>query len=183
MDKKFVNKLQDDCLKRKIPIISDNTNKFINKIINRYKPTNCLEIGSAVWYSMINIADTINKWDWKITWFEISYPAYKELLYNTTHVKAYNTKAYNMDFKYAPLNKIIKNKLDFVFIDAMKREYLTYYKLLIPFLNNNSILIFDDVIKFQYRLNDLYRFFEKNQIIFQTLQLDADDWVILIEHK
>ncbi|MFZ5341156.1 MAG: hypothetical protein ACOZBL_00910 [Patescibacteria group bacterium] len=80
-----------------------------------------------------------------------------------------------MDFKYAPLNKIIKNKLDFVFIDAMKKEYLTYYKLLMPFLNKNCILIFDDVIKFQYRLNNLYRFLEKNQIIFQKLQLDADD--------
>jgi predicted O-methyltransferase YrrM len=37
-----------NCMDRKVPIISQATEKFIKEILNSQKPELCLEIGSAV---------------------------------------------------------------------------------------------------------------------------------------
>lgn len=178
----MLNNLQKSCLNRKIPIFTNNTKDLINKLLLKYKPKNCIEIWSAVWYSCISIANIINKWCWTISWFEISFPSYKEALTNIQSSKLNNINIYNVDFTKIQLNKYIINKLDFVFIDGMKRDYLLYFKLIRPFLNKWCIILFDDVIKFEDRIFNLYRFLKKNQIFYQQFQIDADDWVILIRN-
>lgn len=183
MIENILNNLKLNCINRKVPIFTDKTKDLINKLLVKYKPTNCLEIWSAVWYSSITIANIINQWWWTITWFEISFPSYKEWLSNIQSSGLHNINMYNFDFTKTPISKYIKNKVDFVFIDWMKRDYLIYYNIIRPFLKKWCIIIFDDVIKFEDRMKNLYGFFQKNQIFYQQFKIDADDWVILIIHK
>jgi predicted O-methyltransferase YrrM len=165
---------------RNIPIITPNTENFIEKLLLDYKPKNCLEIWSAVAYSTIFIASRINQWNGNITSFEISYPAYKEWLNNIDHNNIYNIKTYNLDFTSVDISKIIWGKLDFVFIDAMKKQYLTYFQMLIPYLKKWSIVLFDDVIKFKDKINTLYWFFKNNQLNYKIFKLDDDDGVLIV---
>jgi hypothetical protein len=65
----------------------------------------------------------------------------------------------------------------------MKKEYLDYYISVSQFLDNNCIIIFDDIIKYKYKLNNLYSFLNKNQINFEILQLDDDDGVMMLVNK
>lgn len=169
------------CLKRNIPIISDNTKKFIEKTLINHKPYMCLEIWGAIGFSSIVISNIIKQWGWKLISFEISYPAYKEYLYNINNFWISNINIYNTDFLKTPIQKLLLSKLDFVFLDAQKKDYLNYFKLITPFLNNNCILIFDDIIKFKHKLNNLYLFFEKNQLYYKIFSLDHDDGVIMLQ--
>jgi predicted O-methyltransferase YrrM len=57
----MLNELRVNCKNRTIPIISEETESFLIKIIKKKKPKLCLEIGSAVGYSSIVIASIINE--------------------------------------------------------------------------------------------------------------------------
>jgi len=62
----------------------------------------------------------------------------------------------------------------------MKKEYLKYFKSIRHLLGDNCILIFDDVIKFDYKMKDLYEFLKKNQLNYEVIKLDKDDGVLII---
>jgi predicted O-methyltransferase YrrM len=145
-----------------------------------YKPLNCLEIWSAVAYSTIYIASIVDKWNGNIISFEISYPAYKEWLNNIHNNNMFNIRTYNFDFLSIDISRIVWSKLDFVFIDAMKKQYLDYFNMLIPYLQKWSIVLFDDVIKFKNKMKPLYLFLENNQLNYKIFELDEDDWVLII---
>lgn len=176
----LVNKIQSYSKDRNVPIISDNTLYYLKQIITTHKPKYCLEIWSAVWYSLINIAWEINNWWGKIIGLEISFPSYKTALSNINLSWLNNINLYNMDFMEFPIDKLIINKLDFVFIDAMKKQYLDYLYLILPYMAKNSVIIMDDVIKFKHRMNQLYLFLDKNQINYSLNQIDEDDGIITI---
>ena len=180
MLKELINKIHSYSKDRNVPIISNNTLYYLKQIITTHKPKHCLEVWSAVWYSLINIASEINNRWGKIIWLEISFPSYKTALSNINHSWLTNINLYNMDFMEFPINKLIINKLDFVFIDAMKKQYLDYLYLILPFMAKNSIIIMDDVIKFKHRMNQLYIFLEKNQINYSLNKIDDDDGIITI---
>lgn len=181
MVKDLISKINNYSKDRKVPIISNATLAFIRWVIHTNKPKYCLEIWSAVGYSLLNIANDINQRWWHIIGLEISYPSYKTALSNINKSWLNNISLFNMDFNEFPLDKILVNKLDFVFIDAMKKQYLDYLRIILPFMSNNSVIIMDDVIKFKFRMNELYLFLEKNQINYSLNQIDEDDGVIMIQ--
>jgi hypothetical protein len=49
-----------------------------------------------------------------------------------------------------------------------------------PLLHKESVVLCDDVIKFQNKLIALYRYLEKMQIFYHTMQIERDDGVMLI---
>lgn len=66
-------------------------------------------------------------------------------------LKSYIT-AYNEDAK-----KVLANNttpVDFLFIDAMAREYITYFRLLEPYFHNNSHIIADNTVSHKEKLQD-----------------------------
>lgn len=166
-----------------VPIISKPTQSYIESILNQYKPKKCLEVGGCIWYSWIFMSNIINSRWWRLISFEISYPSYKQALKNISSMSVNNFTIYNLDFALTPLNKLIKRwELDFVFIDAMKKDYLRYYLKLRQFMAKNCIVIFDDVIKYSIKMKNLYRFLEKNQMNYKLLKLDEDDGIIIVNN-
>ncbi|NOZ44864.1 MAG: hypothetical protein GXP45_07115 [bacterium] len=173
--------LRQQCEQRHIPIISLNTEAFLHEILNEHQPKQCLEIGTAIGYSSHFIAKEIAKRNGKIYSFEVSYTAYLEAL-NTTQ-KEYNTTIYPFNFLKTKLNKLIPNtkKIDFVFIDAQKSQYGDYIMKIRNLLTTSTILVIDDVIKYHHKMISLYEFLKQKQINYETLALDKDDGVILIQ--
>lgn len=181
--KSNLNLLREHWISHEIPIISLPTQQYLESLLNEYKPKECLEIGGCIWYSGIFMSNIIKRRWWRLISFEISYPSYKQALKNITSMSVNNFTIYNLDFALTPLNKLIeRSKLDFVFIDAMKKDYLRYYLKTVPFMSKNCIVIFDDVIKYSIKMKNLYRFLEKNQLNYEILQLDQDDWIIIVKH-
>ena len=181
-----LSNLRKSCVDRNIPVISQETENFLKDLLEQNKPKVCLEVGSAVWYSSIFIANTIKKWWWSLYSFEISYAAYLEGIQNIWYFSnIYNIEnliVYPFDFMKVNLKKFIPNKVDFIFIDWQKSQYANYLINIGNLLNDQNFLILDDVIKFKSKMSSLYEYLQKKQIIYKTINTEKNDWVILIEN-
>ncbi len=180
---KNISQMRTLCEQRNIPIISQNTETFLHKILDKHQPKVCLEIGSAVGYSTKIIANKISKRNSKLYSFEVSYPAYLEAIHYIHTLAKPNTTLYPYNFLKVDIHKIISptEKIDFVFIDAQKSQYWNYMMKIRNLLDTSAIIIIDDVIKYHHKISSLYEFLQQMQIDYQIFQLDADDGVMLIQ--
>jgi predicted O-methyltransferase YrrM len=62
----------------------------------------------------------------------------------------------------------------------MKRRTKDFLELSLPKLKNGWIIIIDDVIKFKEKMIWLYEFLEEQNISYNLLPIDKDDWIIMI---
>jgi caffeoyl-CoA O-methyltransferase len=118
--------------------------KFLEFISCMIKPLNILEIGTFTGYSAICLAKGLRP-DGKLFTIEIN-----DELTNFAHT--YFKKA-GVDSKITQLTgkaqEIIPGlnlKFDLVFMDADKREYTEYYKLIIGKLNPGGFIVVDNVL-------------------------------------
>jgi len=56
----------------------------------------------------------------------------------------------------------LKGKFDFVFIDALKRDYLKYFKLIEPKLKPGAVIVGDNVIRSAGAMKDFLRFIQES---------------------
>jgi predicted O-methyltransferase YrrM len=172
---------RQNCIKHDIPIISKDTEIFLNNYILTHKPKSLIEIGSAVGFSTSVLWESM--WSYnpygEIFSREVSYPHYRQAIINTRNYKnirllLWNFCSYNCDL-------ILKrNYFDMVFIDGRKSETLIYLTKIIPYIHNNTHIIIDDVIKFKEKMIDCYDFLDKNNIEYTVKKLDEDDWILII---
>lgn len=179
------SELKKSCIDRDIPIISRETEALLWDLLKQKKPKVCLEIGSAVWYSSIFIANTIKKWGGVLYSFEISYAAYLEGIQNIWYFSdVYNLEnliVYPFDFMKVDIKKFIPNTVDFVFIDWQKSQYYNYLIHINDILSTKNFLILDDVIKFKLKMFSLYWYLDKKQIVYKLINTEKNDGVIFIE--
>ncbi len=178
----FLDELQIYAKDNNIPIISKNTQKFLKKLLEKKKPNVCLEVWTAIWFSTIFQASIIQKRWWFLCWFEISSDAYQKATNNIIKSRLNNLIIYNTDFLRFSLKKIHK-KIDFVFIDAMKMDYVRYLQKILQFQNSNISILLDNVYKYDYKMYSLYEFVKKNQLNYKLFKLSEHDWVMLITIK
>ena len=174
--------LRVSCMDRNIPIISIETETFLWNLLNERKPKFCLEIGSAVWYSTIFIANTIKQWWWIVYSFEISYPSYLEGIQNIWKYGLKNLIVYPFDFQNTDITKLITKPVDFAFIDWQKSQYANYLINIHDILSTKSTIVLDDVIKFKSKMSSLYEYLEKNQIIYDKFEMEKWDGIIVINN-
>lgn len=182
MFQNIIESLRSYALQHNVPVIDDPTRQYIEEILQEHKPLHCLEIGSAIWYSTLCIAQKISTWGGQITSFECSYPSYIKAIHTIKTTQLSNILLYRWDFlKFS--RAILPISIDFLFIDAEKSSYLDYYLFCKPFLADNCIVIFDDVIKFTSKTANLLTYLRTNAIWYEILQISDDDGILLIEKK
>ena len=69
---------------------------------------------------------------------------------------------------------------DFVYIDAMKKEYLNYLLLTLPKMTQDALIVIDDVEKFRDKMEDLYTWLEDNDIPYRLEKTDSDDSIMIV---
>ena len=191
------------CESTLVPCISPNTEIYLLKLLEQHKPKRILEIGTACWYSLFTMAKTIQAWWWTIIWCERAYPNRVEINKLLSLSKQYRLD--NIQCLYWPFLAIdpkvlqsdsvtmqqwgiealkhcgIETVFDFVFIDAQKSEYPLYIDYLVQhkLINDQTILLFDDVIKYQDKMPWLTEKLEELGYSYQIKQLELDDGVLL----
>lgn len=182
--KKLIKELRIYWIENTVPNISDVNAKFLRDLITISKSKTILEIWTANWFSSINLADELEKNGWG------------ELITIDFSPKSHNEAVIN--FKEAQLENIIKailgnaldeipkqkdNYFDFVFIDGMMRRSKDFLELCWPKTKTWWIIIIDDVIKFKEKMVGLWEYLEENNIDFNVLPIDIDDWIMMIIKK
>lgn len=174
--------LKYEALNNNVPIIKPKVEQIIIQELNNKKPSNVVEIWTAIWYSSLVIGNTIQSWWGNLTTFEVSYISYIQALENFNIFKQYNITAYNIDPLLINLEKIfIKEKIDFLFIDAVMKFYLDFFLAFKDLLENDCIVLLDNVLKFKSKTIALYKFLEKNQIDYEIFSIPPNDGLMKIQ--
>lgn len=118
--------------------------KFYGWLVNWTKPIHLLEIGTFTGYTTISLAQRID-WEAQIDTIEVNPESH--WLANE-FFKEYQGKCIINSILGNALNIIptLNKMYDFILIDAGKKDNLTYYRLLLPFLNRNGIMIIDNTL-------------------------------------
>jgi predicted O-methyltransferase YrrM len=179
MLQQYLQKLELISKERKIPNISSENAEFLKELIRKVAPKRILEIGTANGYSTLQFATAI--WpDTTITTIEYAWNAHIEAVEHFKNCKVKNIHAIYGDAK-AVMPTLRDGYFDFIFIDAMKREYLTYFKQILPKCTNNAMIVIDDVEKFREKMEDLYTWLANNNIPYTLHQTDQDDSIMVIQ--
>ncbi len=176
-----LTQLRQWCQDKNIPSISPETEQIISQILQTIRPKYCCEIWAAAGYSSTMIANTIQARGWQIYSFEVAHNAYT---WSLTHTKPItNLTIYPRSPLDINLDTLLPKKYDFVFIDGQKAQYNQYLMKIQSLLHKESVIVCDDVIKFQNKLTPLYWYLQKMQIFYEILRTEVDDGIMLIGEK
>lgn len=125
-----------------IPITKDEVLDMIVKMINDNDYKNILEIGTAIGYGSITMANNTNLEH--IDTLEIDEDRYKIALENIekagldTRIKVYLTDAKDYIVK-------CDKKYDLIYLDGPKGQYINYLPYLLKILNDNGVIVADNL--------------------------------------
>ncbi len=125
-----------------IPITKDEVLDMIVKMINDNDYKNILEIGTAIGYGSITMANNTNLEH--IDTLEIDEDRYKIALENIekagldTRIKVYLTDAKDYIVK-------CDKKYDLIYLDGPKGQYINYLPYLLKILNDDGVIVADNL--------------------------------------
>lgn len=124
-----------------VPIIEDESIKFIRKYIELNHVKNILELGTAIGYSgilMVTAGEGIN-----LTTIERDEKRYMEALKNIK--KCGLEKQIEVVFQDALDVNLIGRTYDLIFIDAAKGQYIKFFEKFSHYLSPNGVIISDNI--------------------------------------
>lgn len=124
-----------------VPIIEFEAIKFIMKYIKLNQVKNILEIGTAIGYSAILMANANNFCE--ITTIEKDDKRYKEAVKNVN--KSGLDKRIEVVYNDALEVNLAGHKYDLIFIDAAKGQYIKYFEKFCNYLNPGGVIITDNL--------------------------------------
>jgi len=133
-------KMKEEALRDKIPILDEMTARFLYTQVKIKKPKRILEIGfgggySTLWMALGNPQAEITSLEKNKERFEKGQEKLKNLPYNI-----------NLLFEDARIFlKDLDGMFDFVFIDAVKSQYLNYFQSIETKLNPGSVVFADNI--------------------------------------
>ena len=135
-----IKKIKEYAHEENVPIMQDAGIEFLTSFIEKKSIKNILEIGTAIGYSAIMMAN-VNK-DIHITTIERDEARYMEALKNIKkfHMEDRITLVFN-----DALNIEDDNKYDLIFIDAAKGKNIDFFNHFEKNLNENGYIITDNM--------------------------------------
>lgn len=125
-----------------LPIIGHTTSKILLDIVNKTKPKRILEIGTLIGYSTIVIGKELGR-DAEIITIEIQRDIAKMAEENIRKAELLPTvKVIVGDARKIILD--LEGEFDLVFIDAEKKEYLEYLRMIENKLHKHSVVVADN---------------------------------------
>jgi predicted O-methyltransferase YrrM len=134
-----------------LPIVGPEKGKILATFIKKRRPKNILEIGTLIGYSAILMAKNAPK-NSKILSIEIN-PIFAIIAREIVKKAGFG----NIQIVVGDAKRVIpklKEKFDFVFIDAAKEEYIDYLLVLEPKLNSKAIVVADNAGIFAEEMRD-----------------------------
>lgn len=144
----FLGELEQRCIEENIPIIRPSMQKLLKVLIRGIRPKSILEVGTALGFSTILMADCAPD-DCKITTiekYEKRIPAAKENFRRSGLEE-------RIEFIEGDAADVLKEladngrKYDLVFMDAAKGQYLNFLENVLSLMNEGGMLVSDNVLR------------------------------------
>lgn len=129
-----------------VPVIENDSARFLKLILQMKKPKNILEIGTSIGFSAASMALTAREYGGKITTIEFNRTAAEQANLNFERLGVQNM----IQIKFGDARQIVPSfsddSFDFVFQDVDNRLYPVLLKDCIRILKTGGILIADDTL-------------------------------------
>jgi len=141
------------------------------------QPRLILELGTSAGYSTIWLASSARHYGGKVYTIELAKPKIEI-------AKKYFQKAgvaeniEQLEGKICDILSDWDKKIDFVFLDADKENYLFYIKQFEPFLNNNAVIVADNASDYKDFMKDYLIYVTESDKYYSYL-LDIDNGLII----
>lgn len=139
-----LKKMKDFANSNNIPIVSPEVGQFIRVLLKISNAKNILELGTAIGYSSLIIAEATGP-DTNVTTIEIRKDMYEIAKRNINESK-YEEKINIIEGDAREIIPQLDKKYDFIFLDASKGHYLDFFNDSIKKLNNGGIIVSDNVL-------------------------------------
>ena len=144
----FLEKLREKALEAKVPIIKRETESFLKTLLLLKKPKKILEVGTAVAYSSLVMAEVLEG-KTKISTIENYEKRVLEAKKNIADSNYSNTIHLIEEDASKVLKELVEKeeKYDFIFMDAAKGQYINWLEPVIKLLNKEGVLCSDNVLQ------------------------------------
>ena len=126
------------------PIVTRDTEQLLVTLLALTKPKRVLEVGSAVGYSAILMADNLPE-NSEIITIE-RYKKHAEIAVDNIFRVGYENKIKVIEGDAAQVLSWLDGGFDFIFLDAAKAQYIEFLPELLRLLNKGGILLSDNVL-------------------------------------
>jgi predicted O-methyltransferase YrrM len=120
-----------------------------------------IEVGSATGYGAVNMGIAFERTGGHLYTLEIDPEMVRKCRDNLQKVGLENTVTCIEGDALKTLPKL-KGKYDFVFIDAVKSDYLKYFKLIEPKLKSGAVVVGDNVIRSARAMKDFLDYMQES---------------------
>lgn len=144
----FLEELEVSCIKDNVPIIRKSMQNLMKFLIRSYKPKTILEVGTAVGFSAILMAETSDE-DTHITTIE----KYEKRIPLAKENFAKSGYGHRIEFIEGDAAEVLKEliadkrQFDMVFMDAAKGQYMNFYEDVMTVLKTGGLLVSDNVLQ------------------------------------
>ena len=126
------------------PIVQKTTEQLIITLLKILKPRRVLEIGTAVGYSAILMADNLPE-DSTIVTVE-RYKKHADIAVDNVFEAGYEKKIRVVEGEAAEVLHWLDEGFDFVFLDAAKGQYIEFLPDIMRILNKGGVLLSDNIL-------------------------------------
>ena len=151
-----------------VPIIRKEMESFLRVLIEIKKPKRILELGTAIGYSAILMANTMSE-DCRITTIE-NYDKRMTIARDNFKRAGVEEKVELLEGDALEILQKINEPYDFVFMDAAKAQYLVYLKEIMRLLPVGGILIADNVLQDGELVESRYAVERRNRTIHSRMR-------------
>ena len=151
-----------------VPIIRKEMESFLRVLIEIKKPKRILELGTAIGYSAILMANTMSE-DCRITTLE-NYDKRIPIARDNFKRAGVEEKVELLEGDALEILQKINEPYDFVFMDAAKAQYLVYLKEIMRLLPVGGILIADNVLQDGELVESRYAVERRNRTIHSRMR-------------
>jgi len=165
----FLDNLEEEALNDDVPIIRKSMQRFIKLMLKMNKPKSILEVGSAVGFSAILMAQyseddthitTIEKYEKRI-------PVAKENFKKS----GFEDKITFLEGDATDILREMKDvSFDMIFMDAAKAQYINFLPDVIRLLNKGGVLITDNVLQDDTVIQSKYTVTRRDRTIHKRMR-------------
>lgn len=141
---KLIVEMEDFAEKHHVPILDWHSVEFVENLILAHKPDRVLEIGTAIAYTTIRIARSLDK-NSRIHSIEKSTDNIKLALENIEK-SGLDKKIKLIQGDALSIMPQMKKKYDFIFLDADKEDYKKLFDLSMLLLRKGGVIVIDNLL-------------------------------------
>ena len=149
-DAGLLGEIHSEALSSCVPIIRDETREFLKLIIAMQKPEHILELGTAVGYSAIIMAEAMRMYSGHaaVTTAELEHDTAEKARKNiagmglSDYIRVIEGDA----AKILESDELSGENFDMVFIDAAKSQYQNYLDGVLKYVHKGSVIVCDNIL-------------------------------------